>query len=113
MNNEALESALLADFLAMSDHEGLSDLVDDPLLQPDFDIVSYFNSNYKDEQSLENIQEEILKYDGQLSDLDSEIKECIRQQAYAQERTREQLSKINDEAVILIEKIQSVKQNAS
>ena len=75
--------------------------------------MAYFNQNYKDEQSLENIQSEIVKYDDQLNGLDTEIKECIRQQAYAQERTREQLSLINDEAVILIEKIQSVKQNAS
>ena len=43
MDTSALESALLQDFLAMSDHEGLSDLVEDPLLQPDFDIVGYFN----------------------------------------------------------------------
>ena len=85
--------------------DGLSDLADDPLLAADFSIISYFNQNYKDESSLENIQDEIHKYDNQLVELDTEIKECIRQQAYAQEKTREQLSKINDEAVVLIEKI--------
>ena len=28
---------------------------DDPLLAPDFDLVTYFNQRYPDEKSLENI----------------------------------------------------------
>ena len=62
---------------------------------------------------MENIYGEIQKYDSQLIDIDAEIKGCIRNQAYAQERTREELAKINDEAIVLIDKIQSVKANAS
>ena len=40
------------------------------------------------------------------------MKNCIKQQAYAQEETREQLKSINGEAVILVDKIQAVRQNA-
>ena len=105
----AMESALLAEFQKLQGPEDgeqeLGDLENDPLLAADFDIGSYFNSKYTDEKSLENVMQEIQNYDTQLVAIDQEMKQCIRQQAYSQEQTREQLSKINDEAVILIEKI--------
>ena len=46
----------------------------DPLLAADFDIISYFNENYNDEKSLENIAEEIQKYDQQMKDIDENLK---------------------------------------
>jgi len=38
---------------------------------------------------------------------------CIKEQAYNQEETRDQLTKINSEAIVLIDKIGSVKKNAT
>lgn len=52
-------------------------------------------------------------YDQQLVEIDSQIKQCIKDQAYKQEQTREELDKINQEALVMIDKIQSVKANAS
>ena len=46
-------------------------------------------------------------------EIDVEIKKCIRQQAYLQEQTREELNKINSDAIVMIDKIESVKANAS
>jgi hypothetical protein len=77
----------------------------DPLLAADFDIIEYFNKNYHDEKSLENIASEIQRYDIEMKEIDESLKTCIRQQAYCQEQTREQLNKINQEAIILIDKI--------
>ena len=60
----------------------------DPLLSKDFDLVNYFNTQYPDESCLENIVDEIKKYDEELSQIDTQIKGCIRDQAYQQEQTR-------------------------
>ena len=44
--------------------------------------------------------------------MDEQIKECIREQAYASEIARDELKKINEESALLIDKIQSVKAKA-
>ena len=62
---------------------------------------------------MQNVELEILAYDQELALIDQQMKECIREQAYAQDQTRDQLSEINKQAVVLIDKIQSVKANAS
>ena len=88
-----MESALLAEFQKLQGPEDgeqeLVDLENDPLLAADFDVVSYFNTKYTDEKSLENVMQEIQNYDTQLVEIDQEMKQCIRQQAYSQEQTRE------------------------
>lgn len=50
----SMEAALLKEFQEIEGAE-LEDQEDDPLLAADFDIVSYFNSKYTDEKSLENV----------------------------------------------------------
>lgn len=57
------------------------------------------------DEKINNFDEEILK-------LDLEIKECIREQAYASESAREELKTINEESALLIDRIQSVKEKA-
>lgn len=53
-------------------------LLDDPMLSPNFDIIKFLNNKYSDEASLENIQGEIQKYDRELVELDQEMKNCIK-----------------------------------
>ena len=69
--------------------------------------------NFGDEAALDSIGSEIQKQDRQLTDLDLEMNACIKEQAYNQEETRDQLTKINSEAIVLIDKIGSVKKNAT
>ena len=65
--------------------------------------------NFGDEAALDSIGSEIQKQDRQLTDLDLEMNACIKEQAYNQEETRDQLTKINSEAIVLIDKIGSVR----
>jgi len=83
------------------------------LLQPDFDLIEHFNKTYNDDSALNNLAAEIEKHDKEVTSIDQEIKSCIRTQAHTQEKTREDLVQINEEAISLIDKIKSVKSNAS
>lgn len=47
-----------------------------------------------------------------IGELDIQIKDCIREQAYASESARDELKMINEESALLIDKIQSVKEKA-
>ena len=66
---QEMEKTLLKDLMQMKEQLNIDDedvepsnfqqLLDDPMLSPNFDIIKFLNNKYSDEASLENIQGEI------------------------------------------------------
>ena len=85
---QEMEKTLLKDLMQMKEQLDIDDedvepsnfqqLLDDPMLSPNFDIIKFLNNKYSDEASLENIQGEIQNYDRELLELDQEMKNCIK-----------------------------------
>ena len=101
--SEELEKALQSEFI---------DIKNDPLLSSNLDISEYINQRFKDEASLEDLEDIILQYESQIQDIDTEIKTSIREHAFASENCREELDKINEESFQLVAKITNVREKA-
>ena len=61
---------------------------------------------------MKGLDAQVASFDDQIANLDLEIKACIREQAYASDRAREELRTINEESAELVDKIESVKAKA-
>lgn len=81
-------------------------------MDSDLDVINYLNENFSTVESLDNVDAIILQLDGQIKGIDEQLKDVMRDQAYAAENARAQLDAINERSVEIIERIQSVKQSA-
>ncbi len=85
---------------------------EDELGAANFNVVDYLNAHYGTEEDLQDLPAKIQHLDQQVEKYDTEIKDCVRSQAYASERARDALRQVNEEAARLVERIASVKQKA-
>ena len=79
----------------------------------DLEIIDYLNTNFGTIESLENVDNVIGELGTQITEIDDQLKEVIRDQAYAAEEARMQLDTINERSNQLIDRIGSVKQTAA
>ena len=76
------------------------------------DVVAYLNENFGTVDTLENIDSMVGSLDKQIKGVDEQLRDIIRDQAYAAENARMQLNTINERSVQMIDKITSVKKTA-
>ena len=79
----------------------------------DLEIMEYLNTNFGTIESLENVDGVIGELNSQITEIDDQLKEVIRDQAYAAETARMQLDTINDRSSHLIDRIANVKETAA
>ena len=79
----------------------------------DLEIIDYLNTNFGTIESLDNVDSVIGELNTQISEVDDQLKEVIRDQAYAAETARMQLDTINERSSSLIGRIGKVKQTAA
>ena len=79
----------------------------------DLDVIDYLNTNFNTIESLDNVDATIMELNNQISSIDDQLKEVIREQAYSAETARLQLDTINEKSMQLVERISSVKDTAS
>ena len=79
----------------------------------DLEIIEYLNSNFSTIESLENVDTVIGELNSQISEIDDQLKDVIREQATAAETARMQLDTINERSSKLIDRISSVKETAA
>ena len=79
----------------------------------DLEIIDYLNTNFSTIESLENVDSVIGELNTQITEVDDQLKEVIRDQAYAAETARIQLDAINEKSSCLIDRIGSVKETAA
>jgi len=79
----------------------------------DLEIIEYLNTNFSTIESLENVDSVIGELNTQITDIDHQLKDVIREQANAAETARMQLDTINERSTHLIDRIGSVKETAA
>jgi len=83
-----------------------------PSQDSEIDVISYLNENFSTVESLDNVDSILKSLDSQILSIDEQLKEVMRDQAYAAENARAQLDAINERSVNIIDRIQNVKQSA-
>lgn len=79
----------------------------------DLEIIEYLNSNFGTIESLDNVDGVIGELNSQIGQIDNQLKDVIRDQAYAAETAKIQLDTINARSTQLIDRIGSVKATAA
>ena len=79
----------------------------------DLEIIDYLNTNFGTIESLDNVDGVIGELGSQIAQIDDQLKEVIRDQAYAAETAKMQLETINERSTQLIDRIGSVKATAA
>ena len=79
----------------------------------DLEIIDYLNTNFGTIESLDNVDGVIGELGSQIAQIDDQLKEVIRDQAYAAETAKMQLETINERSSQLIDRIGSVKATAA
>ena len=79
----------------------------------DLEIIDYLNNNFGTIESLDNVDGVIGELGSQITQIDDQLKEVIRDQAYAAETAKIQLETINERSSQLIDRIGTVKATAA
>lgn len=85
---------------------------EDPLDQPDFNVISYINSTFPNEQTLANIDEHIDKIKEKIKQHDEEISLVVRGQSLIERDGREALKKASNIIEELMQRIHDMKSQA-
>jgi chromosome segregation ATPase len=85
---------------------------DDPLDRPDFNLISYVNSVFPNEQSLSNIDDVLLNMKRKIQQLDEEIRGVVREQNEVESDGKLALQNATQVIRQLTKQIAEIKQNS-
>jgi hypothetical protein len=84
---------------------------DDPLEDPNFDIVSYLNEKFPDYNSLDKLSPLIEDIEKQISDKDEEIDNLMCERAMYNDELKKFMSELNYDVVDIIGSVKDIKVN--
>lgn len=85
---------------------------DDPLDKGDFNLITYINELFPNEQSLANIDEALNEMKLKISYLDDEIRTVVRRQNITEAEGKEALTHAKDVVLQLTNRIKTIKEKA-
>jgi predicted nucleic acid-binding Zn-ribbon protein len=85
--------------------------MDDPLMDPKFDVIAYLNEKFTDYKSLDKLPSMIEDLEKQIGDLDEEIDNLMCERAKYNEEIKNYMNELNNDVVRIIELVNSIKIN--